>query len=482
VLWRLQFGITAVYHFLFVPLVIGLGFGVAGFETAWLRTGDDRWLCLARLFGKIFVIAFAMSMLTGIVQDIQLDVTWSAYARFSASIFETPTLAEGVVASVIEVIALGLWLFGWDTLPRWAHAACMWVLALGATVTAYVILAQNSWMQHPVGYRYHAGAHRVELTSFWDVLTNPTQLGTFSHTIAGCFAVAGGLVASIGMWHLISRPADAGHRDASHREKRTSAFRMAVQAGAITTLTAVVAGMITGDVQGKLMTEYQPMMMAAAEALYHTAKPAPFSLLTIGTLDGSKAVFEVTLPRLLSFLATGDFSARVQGIDNLQALYWREYGPGSYAPVIPAAYWSFRLMIGTGILAALIALVALWDVRRGRVPVPLATSPRPFLTLALALPVIALPLLPMAASIMGWIFTETARQPWLVFGMLKTSAGLSPGAAGRGYAWPIALTLACTAVAAIACWLIWTQAKAGLGTPEGPGDGTGRRRPEPPQA
>jgi cytochrome bd ubiquinol oxidase subunit I len=457
VLSRWQFGITTVYHFLFVPITIGLSFLVAGFETAWNRTGNDKWLKLTKFYGKLFLINFAMGVVTGIVQEFQFGMNWSAYSRFVGDIFGAPLAIEALLAFFLESTFLGLWIFGWDRLPKKIHVACIWIAATGTLLSAYFILAANSWMQHPVGFHYNAARHREELTSFLDVMTNPVQLGTFPHTVAGCFLVAGGLVTGIAMWHLLRRPGD---------EANKKAFRSAVKAGAITVLVAVVAVLITGDIQGKLMTKYQPMKMAAAEALYHTSQPAPFSLLTIGTLDGSKPIFEITLPKLLSFLATGNFNSEVQGIDDLQAQYTQTYGPGNYKPNIPVAYWSFRLMIGMGLLAALIALLCLWSLRKGRVPQPLTKHHRNFGKKLWLGSVLVLPLLPLAGSDIGWIFTEMARQPWLVFGEMQTSAGVSSNPAGEVLTSLIVLTLLYGGLAVVEVGLMVKYARAGLAESE----------------
>jgi cytochrome d ubiquinol oxidase subunit I len=288
---RWQFGITTVYHFLFVPITIGLGFLVAGFEAAWLRTGKDRWLRLTRFYGNLFLINFAMGVVTGIVQEFQFGMNWSAYSRFVGDIFGAPLAIEALLAFFLESTFIGLWIFGWDRLPPRVHNACMWIAATGTLLSAYFILAANSWMQHPVGYHYNPVTHREELTSFLAVMTNPAQLATFPHTVAGCFLTAGALVAGVAIWHLVRDP-DGG-----------APFRSAAKAGAVTVLVAAIATIATGDIQGKLMTRYQPMKMAAAEALYHTSTPAPFSLFTIGTLNGSRPVFQVTLPHILSCCA-----------------------------------------------------------------------------------------------------------------------------------------------------------------------------------
>ncbi len=460
---RWQFGITTVYHFLFVPITIGMAFLVAGFEAAWLRTGHERWLRLTKFYGTLFLINFALGVVTGIVQEFQFGMNWSEYSRYVGNIFGAPLAIEALLAFFLESTFLGLWIFGWDKLPARLHNACMWTVAVGTTLSAYFILVANSWMQHPVGYTYNAHKHIDELSNFLAVLFNPAQLAGFPHVIAGCFLTAGALVTGVAMWHLM-RARGEKDGDGSTRTADIAAFRSAVKAGGITALAGAVVTIATGDIQGKLFTtRYQPMKMASAEALYHTAKPAPFSLLTIGTLNGSKPVFQITLPRLLSFLATGNWDATVRGIDNLQAHYSQVYGPGSYIPVVPVVYWSFRLMIGVGLLAALIALISLWSIRRGALP----------RYRWLAWPVIALPLLPLAANSFGWIMTETGRQPWLVYGQLKTSAGVSANSAGEVLASMIVLTLLYGVLAVIESGLLLKYIKAGLPAEPEPGEAGG---------
>ncbi len=441
---RWQFGITTVYHFLFVPITIGLGFLVAGFETAWLRTGKDRWLRLTQFYGKLFLINFALGVVTGIVQEFQFGMNWSAYSRLVGNIFGAPLAIEALLAFFLESTFLGLWIFGWDRLPPKVHNACIWITATGTLLSAYFILTANAWMQHPVGYTYNPKTHQDELTSFAKVLFNPAQLAGFPHVIAGCFLTAGAFVAGIALWQIMRPGIVAEH---------AATFRHALKAGAITAIAGIVVIFFTGDIQGKLFTtKYQPMKMAAAEALFHTAKPAPFSLFTIGSLNGTRAIFELDIPRVLSFLATGNWDAQVQGIDNLQAQYAQLYGPGSYLPNIPVIYWSFRLMIGFGILAALIAIVALWATRKGRVP-------RSKWLLGGA---IILPLLPLLGNTFGWIMTEMGRQPWIVYGQMKTAAGVSANSAGEVLASLIIYTLLYGGLAVIEAGLMLKYIKAGL--------------------
>ncbi|MFY1631880.1 cytochrome ubiquinol oxidase subunit I [Solwaraspora sp. WMMB335] len=402
---RWQFGVTTVYHFLFVPLTIGLSLLVAILQTAWHRTGDDRYLKLTKFYGKLFLINFAMGIVTGIVQEFQFGMNWSDYSRFVGDIFGVPLAIEALLAFFLESTFLGLWIFGWDRLPKTLHLATIWLASIGSILSAWFILAANSWMQNPVGYRINPDTGRAELTDFIAVLTNKVTLITFPHTLAGCFMVAGALILTVALWHLIRHPDGAD----------TPAFRTAAKLGAWTTLAATAAVTITGDIQGKIMTQVQPMKMAAAEGLYTTETPASFSILTVGTLDGSRELWALKIPHLLSWLSTGDLNGQVEGINDLQAQYAAQYGAGSYTPIIPITYWSFRFMIGLGIVAAAIALWALWATRRGHTP-----TSRWLLRAGLTLP-----LLPLLANSFGWIFTEMGRQPWIVFGEMLTRDGVS---------------------------------------------------------
>jgi cytochrome d ubiquinol oxidase subunit I len=402
---RWQFAITTVYHFFFVPVTISLAAITAGLQTAWYRTGKEKYLRLTKFYGKLFLINIAMGVVTGLVQEFQFGMNWSDYSRFVGDVFGAPLALEGLLAFFLESTFIGLWIFGWDRLPKLVHLGCIWMVVLGTQLSAYFILAANSWMQNPVGFRYNAGRGRAELTDLWAVLTNKVVLVTYPHTIFAAFMVGGAFVAGVALWHLLRRPS-----------VDKDVFRSALKIGAAIVLVASAGVAISGDLQGKVMTEVQPMKMAAAEALYQTEKPASFSVLTVGTLDGSKEIFSVKLPYLLSFLATGHFDGQVQGINSLQQAYEQLYGPGSYKPNIPLTYWTFRLMIGVGMASAAVALWLLWTTRRGRAPnhwLIWLTAP--------------LPLLPLVANTFGWIFTETGRQPWLVFGLLPTASGVSPG-------------------------------------------------------
>lgn len=404
---RLQFGVTTVYHFLFVPVTIGLSLLVAILQTAWYRTGKDHYKRAVKFWGKLFLINFALGLVTGIVQEFQFGMNWSDYSRFVGDIFGAPLAIEALLAFFLESTFLGLWIFGWDKLPKKIHLLCIWLVAIGTTMSAYFILAANSWMQHPVGYRFNPETDRAELTSFMDVLTNKVVLATFPHTIFASWASGGILMIAIAAWHL-------------SRGRNREVFGPSLKVGLAATLIGSIGFLVSGDQLGKVMTETQPMKMAAAEALYQHEQPASFSLFTVGSLDGTEKGFSIEVPRLLSFLATGSFDAEVKGVNDLQREYQAKYGPGDYRPYIPLAYWGFRIMVGCGMLIALISVAGLWLTRKGRLP-----TEKWFWRIA-----IWSAALPFIAHSFGWIFTEMARQPWLVFGVLKTSAGVSPTVTG----------------------------------------------------
>jgi cytochrome d ubiquinol oxidase subunit I len=406
---RWQFGLTTVYHFLFVPLTIGLSVTVAIFQTAWVRTDKAKYLQLTHFFGKIFLINFAIGVATGLVQEFQFGMNWSDYSRFVGDVFGAPLAFEGILAFFLEATFLGLWIFGWNKLPRALHLATIWLVAIGSSASAYFILAANAFMQNPVGFDINQAKGRAELTDIGALLSNPILQATFPHTIFACFMVSAGLIISVAAWHLSRNQ----HLE-TMRPALTFGLWMMVIFGVLTTLA--------GDQLGLAMVQAQPMKMAAAEALYHTATGAnaSFSLFTLGTPDGVHELFSVRVPYLLSFLSTHTFDGTVEGINDLQAQYVQLYGPGDYTPTIWITYWSFRWMIGLGVLHIFVALVGLWLTRKGRQP----ANKWVWLAAIWSFP------LSLAAMSVGWVFTEMGRQPWLVFGLMKTHDGVSPGVTG----------------------------------------------------
>jgi cytochrome d ubiquinol oxidase subunit I len=458
---RWQFGITTVYHFLFVPLTIGLSLLVAGMQTVWVRTGNPSYLRLTKFFGELFLINYALGIVTGIVQEFQFGMNWSSYSRFVGDIFGAPLAIEGLLAFFLESTFLGLWIFGWERLPKKVHLATIWIVAIGTVLSAYFILAANAWMQNPVGYTFNEAAGRAELVDFGALLTSQLTVITFVHTIVAALMTAGAFVAGVSLWRITRRP-----------EEDAVAFRSAGRIGAGTVLVAALLVLVTGDLQARVMTNVQPMKMAAAEALYETSQPASFSIFTIGTPDGRQEVFSIRIPNVLSFLATGTFDGRVEGINDLQEQYETTYGPGDYRPIIPVTYWTFRWMIGTGALAALAAGWLLWALRRGSI--------RPSRWVVAT--AIVLPLLPLAANSLGWIFTEMGRQPWIVFGLMGTSAGVSPGTTAFEVGLTLVVfTLLYGGLAVVEVGLLLRRIRAGL-PPESTADAASGDEPGRPAA
>ncbi|MCU1558856.1 MAG: cytochrome ubiquinol oxidase subunit [Microbacteriaceae bacterium] len=450
---RWQFGITTVYHFWMVPLTLGLGPLVAIMQLMWHRTGNERYYRMVKFWGKLYLINFIMGVATGLVQEFQFGLAWSEYSKFVGDVFGAPLAMESLLAFFVESTFLGLWIFGWNKLPRTIHVACLWMAVAGSVVSAYFIIVANSWMQHPVGVDLVNG--RPIMTDVWAVLTNSTAISAFTHTIFGSLGVGGAFLLGIAWYQLWQRRRDgidtlgADRRvivgEASDIPGRDRAdhgvWLVSLRIGAVVAMVAFAGVAITGDAQAKLMFQQQPLKMAAAEGACHTG--TSFSVLSIGTL-GSKNCNDVIpvieIPGLLSFLANGNFTTDIKGINELIPQYQAQYGttlPNNpiygdragttidYLPVMEVTYWGFRLMIGFGGLAAFAALVALWLTRRGTVP-----RPRWLMQLA-----VAGILAPFAANSAGWIFTEMGRQPFVVAPnpsgvdgvYMFTAAAVSPG-------------------------------------------------------
>ncbi|AOS60960.1 cytochrome ubiquinol oxidase subunit I [Actinoalloteichus hymeniacidonis] len=469
---RWQFGITTVYHFLMVPLTIGLALLVAIMQTIWHRTGDPKYLAMTKFWGKLMLINFAMGVVTGIVQEFQFGMNWSAYSRFVGDVFGAPLAMEGLVAFFVESTFLGLWIFGWDRVSKRVHLASIWAAALATVASAYFILAANSWMQHPVGVEIGPDGD-PQLNSIWALLTNSTVLAAFPHTLAGSLAVAGTVLIGISAWHLARR-----HRHSPVDDPDRQVWHTSLRFGGWVGVAAFAAVAVSGDFQAKLMFDQQPMKMAAAEALCESEEPAGFSIFAIGDLSDPHCgnVSSVTVPALLSFLAEGDFESEVQGIEELVPAYQEKYGshypvderlgelsgmPIDYVPSLPVTYWGFRLMIGFGVVAALGAAAGLWLTRGGRLP-----KGRWFAPVALAS--IATPFL---ANSFGWIFTEMGRQPFVVVPnptgvdgvFMYTASAVSPGVSlGEALFSLVALTLVYAALAVVELFLLIKYARAGV--------------------
>ncbi len=402
---RLQFGVTTIFHFIFVPMSIGLAAWVAYCQTRWYRSKDEVWLRATRFWGRFMLLSIAIGVVTGIVQEFQFGMNWSQYSRYVGDVFGAPLAMEGLAAFFLESTFVGLWIFGWGKLSPRVHLATIWLTAFGTMLSAYFILAANSWMQHPVGYAINHVTHRAELKSIWAVLTNSTVLLAFPHTVIGALVTAGMLVLAISAFGML-------------RGRANAVYARSARAVLPLTLVAAIATGAFGHAQGTLMEKQQPMKMAAAEALYETKKGASLSLFAVGPFERHPTHLntDIRIPHLLSIIGTASWNGEVKGINQINREEQAKYGPGDYVPIIGVTYWTFRLMAGAGVLLVLLPLLGLWLVRRGRLE-----RSRWFLRVA-----VAGALLPVLANLTGWIFTEMGRQPWVVYGLLKTSDARSP--------------------------------------------------------
>ena len=395
---------------------------------------------MTKFFGKIFLINFAVGVVTGIVQEFQFGMNWSAYSQFVGNVFGAPLAMEALLAFFMESTFIGLWIFGWNKLSPRLHLATIWLAAIGTSLSAYFILAANSWMQHPVGYQVLPGTHRVILTSIWALLTNSTALAAWPHVFFASFMVAGVVLIAVSAWHVA-------------RNSQLEVFRPVMRVGLAVTLAAGIATAVTGDIQARLMDSQQPMKMAAAEALYNTSDSRV--LLAVHHRLAERQQGTVEHPRARPAVADRHPEPARHRAGHQQrrgAPTPRSTGRGSYKPIIPVTYWSFRLMVGFGMLAALLAAIGLWLTRRRRIP-----RSRWFYRAALW--GLALPYL---ASTMGWIFTEMGRQPWTVFGLLTTAQSVSPGVTASSVIISLTVfTLLYAGLAAIAGWLTVRHVKEG---------------------
>jgi len=444
---RSQFALTSIFHFFFIPLTLGLSIFTAILETAYLKTGKEKFRQLTKFWGHLFLINFAVGVVTGIVMEFEFGMNWSEYARFVGDLFGVPLAIETLLAFFVESTFLGLWIFGWEKLPKALHAGAMWMVALGSTLSAFWILVANSFMQSPVGYKMAANGSRAELVDITALIFNPNVWKQFPHVLAGGVATAGFFVIGISAWHLMKR------------SKARQAFETSFKIGAIFAFVGTIVVMLAGHSQMQHLLKTQPMKVAAAEALWESENPASFSLLTIGDEKELRDVYALRIPKMLSFLAYNSFEGEVKGIKNLQREYEVRYGFGNYIPSVVTAYWSFRFMVGSGTLMLFMALLALYKVLKERYTLSPLVGGMLFWSL----------LLPWLANSSGWILAEMGRQPWLVFGLLRTENGVSPASVVNNAELLISLVVFVSLYAALAgvdIFLLKKYASAGINAAE----------------
>jgi len=399
---RWQFATTSIYHFFFVPVTIGLAFLVAILQTVWYRTDRPEYKRMTRFFGTLLLINVAVGVVTGLVQEFEFGMNWSTYSRFVGGVFGAPLAMEGLAAFFLESTFLGLWVFGWDRLPRRVHLGCIWAVSVGSMLSAMFILVANSWMQHPVGYKLSHG--QAQLNNVWALFVNPTFIWGYAHVILASLVTGCLVMLAVSAWYL---------RKGEHVEP----FRRTAKVALIVLIPTIVIQLSVGNQLGVIEGKYQPMKIAAAEAQWTSCKPCSFSAFQIGGGANDQTPTEIIpIPHLLSVLATGTWNGAVAGLTPLNKQYQARYGPGNYVPDVFIQYWSMRVMAYLGSLVLLLALWGGWLLHRGRLE-----RSRLFLTLS-----VWAVITPFLMNTAGWLLTESGRQPWIVQGLQKTVQASSP--------------------------------------------------------
>jgi cytochrome bd ubiquinol oxidase subunit I len=388
---RLQFAVATMFHFIFVPLTLGLSLLIAIMETIYVRTGDEEYKRMAKFWGKIFLVNFVVGVVTGITLEFQFGTNWAGYSKYVGDIFGSLLAIEATTSFFLESTFIAVWLFGWDRLSPKLHALCIWLVALASTGSAYWILVANSWMQHPVGYVIQGG--RAELTDFLAVVTQPAAILTFLHVVISGYIVAAFFVMGVSAYHLL-------------RKSHTSFFAKSFRLGLVFALVFTIGEVVIGDFHGKAMAATQHTKLAAVEAVWETGRGLPFAMLLIPDEEKERNIVEAfQIPKFMSWLLYDDWNAEVRGLKS-----W----PKEERPPVTLVFWSFRFMVGLGFLFVILALIGLF--RRNQ----LESSPLYLRAMMYSIP------LPYIAAELGWLVTEVGRQPWIVYGVMKTTDAVSP--------------------------------------------------------
>jgi len=398
---RLQFAFTSMFHFIFVPLTLGLSVLIAWMEWRYVKTNDETWLRMAKFWGKLFLINFAVGIVTGITLEFQFGMNWAEYSKYVGDIFGAPLAIEATVAFFLESVFIGVWIFGWDKVSKKMHAWAITIVAFATNLSALWILLANGWMQNPVGARVTTLVdnplirERAEMSNFIAVLTNPYGWIKFFHTVLAGYCVAAFFVMGIAAWHLL-------------RKNETDLFKRSFKAAAYFGLASSILVIGIGDIHGADVAKLQPTKIAAMESVWETsAGGTGFPLIAFPNEATESNMFEsLTIPKLASLLAYRDPNKPIKGLKEFDK---------SERPPVALTFYSFRLMVGIGSLMTLILLYSVYLSWKGR-----QEDKTAFLKiLPWAIP------LPYIAGELGWIVAEVGRQPWIVYGMLKTSDGVS---------------------------------------------------------
>ncbi|MFK4568107.1 cytochrome d ubiquinol oxidase subunit I [Enterococcus sp. UD-01] len=401
---RFQFAMTTVFHFFFVPFSIGLALVVAVMETMYVVKKDERYRKMAKFWGNIFLLSFAVGVVTGIIQEFQFGMNWSDYSRFVGDIFGAPLAIEALLAFFLESTFLGLWIFTWDRVSPKLHIAFFWLVFFGSLMSAFWILAANSFMQHPVGYTLNNG--RAELIDFSAVIANPKVWYEFSHVIAGAITMGGMIVAGLAAFQIL--------------KKRDMTFhKVSMRIGLWITLFGSLGVLFAGDLQMKALIEGQPMKFAAMEGAYEdSGDPAAWTLIAWANEKEHKQVFGVQIPYVLSILSYNKLSGSVDGMETANKELVEKYGDRNYFPPVNTLFWSFRVMAGFGVLMLLVAVIGLFFTRKKK---PSLYEKR-WLLWIMAMCTFA----PFLANTTGWLITELGRYPWTVYGLFTVEDSVSP--------------------------------------------------------
>lgn len=423
---RLQFAAATFFHFLFVPLTLGLSLMIAIMETKYVRSGDEEYKRMAQFWGKIFLINFAIGVVTGITLEFQFGTNWSRYSRYVGDIFGSLLAIEATVAFFLESTFIGVWAFGWKRLSPKAHAVTIWLVALASNVSAFWILIANAWMQHPVGYVIRNG--RAELTDFFAVVTQSYAVHQIIHTLSGAYILSGFFVMGISAYHLLKK---------QHVEFFTRSFRLGLTFALIFSVVEVVQG----HANGAKVAEMQPTKLAAMESLWETTQSAPQYLLVIPDEKNERNLLEFgAMPGALSLLAYHDTQATVKGLNDF---------PKEDRPPVTISFIAFRTMVGLGFVFLFLSIVG-W-VRRNK----LLESPGYLKVMLYAIP------LPYIALEAGWTLAEVGRQPWVVYGVMRTADAVSPIATSQVFTSLTAFVGVYTLLGIVAFYLIATTARKG---------------------
>lgn len=424
---RLQFAMATMFHFIFVPLTLGLSILVAVMETKYVRTGDETYKRMTKFWGKLFVINFVLGVVTGITLEFQFGTNWSRYSEYVGDIFGSLLAIEATVAFFLESTFLGAWIFGWNVLSPKMHAMCIWLVAIASNVSALWILIANAFMQHPVGYVIRNG--RAELENFFTVIFNPFAWQQYVHTLSGAFTLAGFFIMGVSAYHLLKK---------QNIDFFTRSFKM----GMVFALVFSVLVAVQGHHHAQEVTTIQPAKLAAMESLWETHEDgAPMYLLVLPDEKNEKNAIELFgIPGALSFLAHNSFTAPVQGLKD-----W----PAEERPPVMLTFLSFRTMVGIGTLLPILCIWAF--LRRNK----LTETPRLLKAMLFAIP------LPYIAIEAGWVVAEVGRQPWIVYGLMKTSEAVSPIVTSQVAFSLVALTLLYALLGAVDIYLLFKFAKKG---------------------